>query len=69
MILLTDTQGRQHAVSYAAIARVSEPSTCGHWHGIHAYVHLFDGKVIEARERVSEVLRLIAEDHRSQCAI
>lgn len=62
MILITDTKGRQHAVNPDAIARVSEPSTSGHWHGIHSYVHLFDGVVIEARQYVSDILRLIAEE-------
>ncbi|PKQ81874.1 hypothetical protein CJP16_03500 [Aeromonas sobria] len=62
MILLTDINGCKHAVSTDAISRVSEPSTSAHWHGIHSYVHLFDGEVISARQHVNEILRLIAEE-------
>lgn len=62
MIRLTDAKGRSHAVSVAAIYRVSEPSSCSQWNGIHAYVYLSDGEVIEAKERVDTILQQIAAE-------
>jgi hypothetical protein len=44
-------------VSVAAIYRVSEPSSCSQWNGIHAYVYLSDGEVIEAKERMDSILQ------------
>ncbi|WP_270797915.1 hypothetical protein [Aeromonas sp. QDB54] len=49
-------------MSVAAIYRVSEPSSCSQWNGIHAYVYLSDGEVIEAKERVDTILQQIAAE-------
>ena len=68
MISISDHNGRAHHLALAAIARVSDSSDSGKWHGIRAYVHLFDGEVIEAREEVAHILRQIEAEERRQSA-
>lgn len=59
MIQLTDINGRTHAIHPDAIARLVEPGTSGKWHGVNCYVRTFDEDTIEARETVSEVVRML----------
>lgn len=65
MIHITDHQGRAHHLALASIASVSEPSTNAQWHGIRAYIHQFDGKLIEARENVAQILAQIEREEAS----
>lgn len=55
MILITDINGRRHMLNRSAIARISEPGDCAAWHGVRAYVALFDGTIIESRDSVVEI--------------
>ena len=57
MITLTDINRRQHYLAPGAIARVQEAGTSSQWHGICAVVHMFDGQVLEVRERADEIAR------------
>ena len=51
----TDINGLKHLLNPDAIARIDEPGVSGKWHGIQAYVRLFDKTTIEAREAVLEI--------------
>ena len=51
----TDINGLRHLLHPNAIARIDEPGVSGKWHGIQAYVRLFDKTTIEAREAVLEI--------------
>lgn len=55
MIALTDINRRQHFLAPSAIARVQEAGTSSQWHGVCAIVHLFDGQVLEVRERAADI--------------
>lgn len=55
MILITDINGRRHMLNRGAIARISEPGDSSAWHGVRAYVSLFDGTTIESRDSVVEI--------------
>lgn len=55
MITLTDINRRQHFLAPTAIARVQEAGDSSQWHGICAIVHMFDGQVLEVRERADEI--------------
>jgi uncharacterized protein YlzI (FlbEa/FlbD family) len=55
MITLTDINRRQHFLSPTAIARVQEAGTSSQWHGVCAIVHMFDGQVLEVRERAADI--------------
>lgn len=57
MITLTDINRRQHHLAPSAIARVQEAGCSSQWHGICAFVHTFDGQVLEVRERADEIAR------------
>lgn len=57
MITLTDINRRQHFLASSAIARVQEAGASSQWHGICAIVHMFDGQVLEVRERASDIAR------------
>ncbi|AIN57788.1 hypothetical protein [Pseudomonas soli] len=55
MITLTDINRRQHFLAPTAIARVQEAGTSSQWHGVCAIVHMFDGQVLEVRERAADI--------------
>ncbi|MER2098836.1 hypothetical protein N0B28_13385 [Pseudomonas sp. SD17-1] len=55
MITLTDINRRQHYLAPSSIARVQEAGASSQWHGICAFVHTFDGQVIEVRERADHI--------------
>ncbi|WP_028686481.1 hypothetical protein [Pseudomonas fulva] len=55
MIKLTSTNGNNHYLAPAAIARVSEASASSQWNGICAIVHTFDGQTLEVRERATDI--------------
>lgn len=57
MITLTDINRRQHYLAPSAIAHVQEAGTSSQWHGICAIAHMFDGQVLEVRERASDIAR------------
>lgn len=50
-----------HLVAPSAIACITEASTSSQWHGIRAYVKLFDGKVIEVCETMDHIEAMIAK--------
>jgi len=60
MIRITDLNGRQHLLHSGAIAQVSQPGPAAAWHGTRAFVRLFNGNVIEARESPDEIAQQIA---------
>lgn len=55
MITLTDINRRQHYLAPTAIARVQEAGTSSQWHGVCAIVQMFDGQVLEVRERAADI--------------
>lgn len=59
MIQITDMSLRKHYLHKDAIARVSQAGPNGS--GIGAYVKMFDGQTIEARESAEEISRRIEE--------
>ena len=67
MIEVTDLSGRKHMLALANIARVSEPGDASAWHGVRAFVRLFDGTTIEARESPAEIARSV-EKQAKVCA-
>ena len=50
MIEVTDINGQRHYLARKAVARVIEAGTSCQWHGIKAFVKLFDGGTLEVRE-------------------
>lgn len=56
MIIVTDVYGRRHALSPDAIARITEAGVSSQWHGICSVIYTFDGKVIECRDGMADVL-------------
>ena len=61
MITLTDSNGLKRNLATAAIVRVDEACTSSQWHGICAIVRMFDGQVLEVKQRADDIVRLIAE--------
>lgn len=59
MITLTDINRRAHYLSPSSIARVQEAGASSQWHGVCAFVHTFDGQVLEVRERADEIARQV----------
>lgn len=55
MIRVTDIYGRQHLLHKDAISQVSQPRDAAAWHGVRAFVRLFNGDVIEARESPDQI--------------
>lgn len=53
MISITDISGNKHYLHKDAIARVVQAGP--NWHGIRAYVKLFDGGTIEACETAEDI--------------
>lgn len=62
MIRVTDINGKAHLVNAQGILQVQEASAASHWHGVRAYVRLFDGRTIEARETINEISLLIEQE-------
>lgn len=60
MIRVTDIYGRQHLLHKDAISQVSQPGDSAAWHGVRAFVRLFNGNVIEARETPDQIAAQIA---------
>ena len=50
MIEVTNINGQRHFLARKAVARVIEASPSSQWHGIKAFVKLFDGGTLEVRE-------------------
>jgi len=61
MITVTDSNGLKRYLAPGAIARVDEASTSSQWHGICAIVRMFDGQVLELKQRADDIVRLITE--------
>lgn len=61
MIELSGINGERHLLHRNAIARVTEAGASGQWHGICAYVKLFDGHTLEVRETVDAIRAEIEE--------
>ncbi|WP_175649469.1 hypothetical protein [Pseudomonas sp. Marseille-P9899] len=61
MITLTDNNGLKRYLAPDAIARVDEACASSQWHGICAIVRMFDGQVLEVRQRADDVVRQINE--------
>jgi len=57
MITVTEIDGRKVHVNDAAIATITEAGPSSQWHGVRSIVHLFDGRVIEAREPADDLKR------------
>jgi len=58
MIRLTSPQSSGFTTHYLApnaIALVTEAGMSSQWHGIRAFVHLFDGAVLECSETAHEI--------------
>lgn len=55
MIRVITADGLTNVLHPDAIARISEAPTSSQWHGIRAYVKLFDGSTIETQESVYEI--------------
>jgi hypothetical protein len=58
----TSSGTTKHYVSASAIARISEAGTSSQWHGIRAYVTLFDGQKLEVEQQASEINKLIEKE-------
>ncbi len=56
MIEIRDYSGRTHYVAPSAIAHIQAASASGQWHGIRAYVKLFDGSTIEAGDTADRIV-------------
>lgn len=60
MITISDIDGRKHYLHPDAIARISEAGASSAWHGIRSIVHMFDCRLIEARELPTDLAQQIA---------
>lgn len=56
MIEVSDINGRRTFLARAAIAYVTEGGPSSAWHGIRAFVRLFDGSTLEVRETAGELI-------------
>ncbi len=56
MIEIRDYKGISHYVARDAIATVTVAATSSQWHGIRAYVKLFDGSIIESGDTADMIL-------------
>ena len=50
MICIQNYRGQYSYVSPDAVASITEAGTSSKWHGIHSFVTLFDGRLIESGE-------------------
>ena len=50
MIEIHDYKGDPHYVASSAVAHIARASASSSWHGIRAFVTLFDGTVIESSD-------------------
>lgn len=55
MIRITDSEGTDHYVAPANIARVVVAGTSSQWHGIRSIVKMFDGATIEAQQEAQAI--------------
>lgn len=62
MIKLTSPKGTTQYVAPSAIALITEAGNSSQWHGIRAYVKLFDGKTIECSETADEIALQIGKE-------
>lgn len=62
MIRVADINGQTHYLAASAIARVTEAGASSQWHGIRAYVKLFDGTTIEAQETADDIRARVERD-------
>lgn len=62
MIRITDMNRKAHYLHVDAIARVLEAGP--NWHGISAYVKLFDGGTIEASETAAQIAQQIETERK-----
>lgn len=60
MIRLT-TPNAAHFVSTENIARITEACVSSKWHGIRAFVKLFDGTTLECCESADQIAKLVAD--------
>lgn len=60
MIRLT-TPSAAHYVSTENIARITEAGASSQWHGIRAFVKLFDGTTLECCESADQIAKLVAD--------
>jgi hypothetical protein len=57
LVEVTDINGHRHYLARSAIASISEAGASSAWHGIRAFVKLFDGSVLEVREDARAIAR------------
>jgi hypothetical protein len=61
VIEIRDYQGKTHFVAPSAIAQITEAAASSQWHGIRAYVKLFDGSSIEAGDSADRIATAMKE--------
>ena len=66
MIQLTDINGKKHAIHPDTIARLVESGSSVKWHEINYYVRTLDGDMIEVKESVSEIMRMLEASEASK---
>lgn len=59
MISITNYRGERVLLAPSAIATVTQASPSSQWHGIRAYIKLFDGKVIESGDTIEHIQALL----------
>ncbi len=57
---------RRYLLHPDAIAMITEASVSSQWHGIRAFVKLFDGKTLEVSETIDHISKLL-EKKSEQC--
>lgn len=62
MIELHAPDGRKMYLARAAVAQVTEAGTSSQWHGIRSVVRALDGRAIEVRETVEEIIVAMRAD-------
>lgn len=61
LVSLTGADGARHLLSPKAIARITEAGASSQWHGIRAFVKLFDGHTLEVQQTADEIGRAVAQ--------
>lgn len=60
MIRVTTPDGRAQLLHPDAVASISEAGPSSQWHGIRAYIHLFNDRTLEVQETLQQVEAQIA---------
>ena len=59
MIELTNSSGVKTFVAPTNIASITEACASSQWHGTRSIVRMFDGQVVEASQRASELVEAV----------